>query len=108
MEAFGKRFDFILPIFVIATSKGSRRNIEYHYDLGNDFYKLWLDPSMTYSSAFYGDKDMPLERAQQQKYQRLLNKLPTPGSILEIGCGWGGFAQKAGESGYTLKGLNFP
>ena len=85
--------------------KGSRRNIEYHYDLGNDFYKLWLDPSMTYSSAFYGDKDIPLEMAQHQKYQRLLNKLPTPGSILEIGCGWGGFAQKAGERGHTLKGL---
>lgn len=85
--------------------KGSRRNIEYHYDLGNDFYKLWLDSSMTYSSAFYNGKNVSLEQAQDQKYQRLLGKMSRPSSLLEIGCGWGGFAQKAGEAGHQLKGL---
>ena len=83
------------------TRKGSRRNIAAHYDLGNDFYGLWLDPSMTYSSALFGDDSgraaMPLEQAQQAKYRRILERLaPRPGDrILEIGCGWGGFAEMA-------------
>lgn len=70
----------------------SRRNIAHHYDLGNDFYECWLDPSMTYSSALFADRENEeLECAQGRKYQRLLDALNTqPGEhILEIGCGWG-------------------
>ncbi len=80
------------------TRSGSRRNIAAHYDLGNDFYRLWLDPSMTYSSALFdGDRGVSLEAAQSAKYRRILQRLqPAPGSrILEIGCGWGGFAETA-------------
>jgi cyclopropane-fatty-acyl-phospholipid synthase len=78
--------------------KGSRRNVIAHYDLGNDFYNLWLDEGMTYSCAlFEGHPERSLEAAQAAKYQRILNKLSaTPGEhILEIGCGWGGFAEAA-------------
>ena len=77
------------------TLSGSARNIKDHYDVGNDFYSLWLDPSMTYSSALYANGKANLEEAQQTKYERILGKLPAPkSSILEIGCGWGGFAER--------------
>lgn len=74
---------------------GSRRNIAAHYDLGNDFYKQWLDPSMTYSSALYLEEHEDLETAQNNKYNTIVDWLELrPGhSILEIGCGWGGFAR---------------
>lgn len=87
--------------------KGSRKNIHAHYDLGNDFYKLWLDPSMTYSSAIFKNRDETLEQAQQNKYNRILDCLDrNSGRLLEIGCGWGGFAQRAQERGdYDLKGI---
>ncbi|MDE2164338.1 MAG: class I SAM-dependent methyltransferase [Alphaproteobacteria bacterium] len=85
---------------------GSRRNIESHYDVGNDFYALWLDKSMTYSSALFGDSAKNLEDAQSNKYQRILSRIAKPGSsILEIGCGWGGFAERAAEYGHRLTGL---
>jgi len=76
------------------TRSNSRRNIRDHYDLSNDFYSLWLDHSLTYSSAFFERPDEPLERAQLNKYRRLCEKVGLqPGMrILEIGCGWGGFA----------------
>ncbi len=77
---------------------GSKRNILAHYDLGNDFYKLWLDPSMSYSAALFGERQgATLEQAQRSKYMRLLELLnPKPGDrILEIGCGWGGLAEIA-------------
>lgn len=79
------------------TRLGSRRNIAYHYDLGNEFYKLWLDPSLTYSSAIYETPSQPLAAAQTNKCRRLLSLLdPKPGqSLLEIGCGWGNFASLA-------------
>jgi cyclopropane-fatty-acyl-phospholipid synthase len=80
------------------TRSGSKRNILAHYDLGNDFYKLWLDPSMSYSAALFGpDPQQSLEQAQRRKYVRLLEMLdPAPGdTILEIGCGWGGLAEIA-------------
>jgi cyclopropane-fatty-acyl-phospholipid synthase len=87
------------------TISGAKKNIMAHYDLGNDFYSLWLDKSMTYSSAIYQGND-PLELAQAQKYGRILGKLPTlPQSILEIGCGWGGFAESALAQGHSVKGL---
>jgi cyclopropane-fatty-acyl-phospholipid synthase len=87
---------------------GSRRNIAAHYDLGNDFYRLWLDDSMTYSSAlFEGDAARSLETAQQAKYARILGRLGAqPGEhILEIGCGWGGFAEAAARRGVRVTGL---
>ncbi len=73
---------------------GSRRNIARHYDLGNDFYRLWLDPSMTYSSGVYEAAGDDLEQAQQNKYRRLLEllRLDAGDHLLEIGSGWGGFA----------------
>lgn len=80
------------------TRAGSRRNIRAHYDLGNDFYALWLDRTMTYSSAlFAGDLACSLEAAQRAKYRRILDRLGVrPGArILEIGCGWGGLAEVA-------------
>lgn len=77
--------------------RGSRRNISYHYDLGNDFYRLWLDPSMTYSSAVFARPDMTLEEAQREKYEALCRAMDLrPGMhVLEVGCGWGGFAEHA-------------
>jgi cyclopropane-fatty-acyl-phospholipid synthase len=80
------------------TRSGSRRNVAAHYDLGNDFYALWLDPSMTYSGAlFAGDRSRSLEAAQQAKIRRALDRLALrPGDhILEIGCGWGALAEVA-------------
>jgi cyclopropane-fatty-acyl-phospholipid synthase len=72
----------------------ARRNIAEHYDLGNEFYELWLDPSLTYSSALFETPDASLEQAQQAKYAALCRelKLRPCDSLLEIGCGWGGFA----------------
>lgn len=85
--------------------KGSKKNIEAHYDLGNDFYKLWLDKTMTYSSAIFDD-EISIEHAQCNKYNRLLDKIHKPhAKILEVGCGWGGFAELAGLRGYTVKGI---
>jgi cyclopropane-fatty-acyl-phospholipid synthase len=91
------------------TRAGSKRNILAHYDLGNDFYKLWLDPSMSYSAALFGaDPQQSLQQAQRQKYMRLLEMLdPKPGdSILEVGCGWGGLAEIAAtEFGCKVHGI---
>jgi cyclopropane-fatty-acyl-phospholipid synthase len=84
---------------------GSARNIKDHYDVGNDFYSLWLDKSMTYSSALYkGACD--LFGAQQNKYERILSKFDKPkSSVLEIGCGWGGFAERAAADNHDVTGL---
>jgi cyclopropane-fatty-acyl-phospholipid synthase len=85
---------------------GSKRNIQDHYDVGNDFYSLWLDKSMTYSSALFGERDVDLEEAQQQKYERILSRFSTPkASVLEIGCGWGGFAERAAKEDHRVTGL---
>lgn len=82
------------------TVETSRRNIAEHYDLGNDFYRLWLDPSMTYSSARFDSEDQSLEDAQFGKYDALCRKLRLQPSdhVLEIGCGWGGFAVHAARN----------
>ncbi len=86
--------------------QGSARNIRSHYDVGNAFYKLWLDPSMTYSSALFSNPALSLQQAQQQKYQRILKRItPNRRDILEVGCGWGGFAEEALKSGHRLTGL---
>ena len=86
--------------------RGSRRNIASHYDLGNAFYARWLDPSMSYSAAIFEGGD-DLFDAQQRKYQRMLDLIdPEPGAhILEIGCGWGGFAEYAARRGLRVTGI---
>ncbi|MBC7141842.1 MAG: class I SAM-dependent methyltransferase [Rhodobacteraceae bacterium] len=86
----------------------AKRNISYHYDLGNDFYALWLDRSMTYSSALFRTGQESLEAAQRQKYAALVDRMGvSPGDhVLEIGCGWGGFAEYAAkERGLKVTGL---
>ncbi|WP_373975632.1 cyclopropane-fatty-acyl-phospholipid synthase family protein [Chitinibacter sp. SCUT-21] len=90
------------------TRSGSRKNIHAHYDIGNDFYRLWLDPSWTYSSAiFAGDRTQSLQAAQQRKYQRIIDCLGLKAGdrVLEIGCGWGGFAEHAAKLGIFVHGI---
>ncbi|MCU0811066.1 MAG: cyclopropane-fatty-acyl-phospholipid synthase family protein [Thiobacillaceae bacterium] len=91
------------------TRAGSRRNIMAHYDLGNDFYRLWLDPTMSYSSALYSTAaPRAMAAAQLAKYRRILDRLDArPGQrVLEIGCGWGAFAETAArEAGLEVVGL---
>jgi cyclopropane-fatty-acyl-phospholipid synthase len=86
---------------------GSKRNIEAHYDLGNDFYQLWLDPTMTYSSAWFGGNAESLEAAQRAKYQLVLDALDLKPdhTLLEIGCGWGGLADAAVNAGAKVTGI---
>lgn len=81
------------------TRKGSKRNILAHYDLGNDFYSAWLDPTMTYSSAIFTAKDETLQQGQLNKYRSIARNLSLkPGDhVLEIGSGWGGFAEVAAK-----------
>ncbi|PQM27361.1 SAM-dependent methyltransferase [Sphingopyxis lindanitolerans] len=78
---------------------GARRNIHAHYDLGNDFYRLWLDTGMSYSSALFADPDQSLEEAQEAKIDAILDRLDlrSGGRLLEIGCGWGALAERAVE-----------
>jgi cyclopropane-fatty-acyl-phospholipid synthase len=86
----------------------SRRNIAEHYDLGNDFYRLWLDPTMTYSSAVFTSPNQTLEEGQIEKYDALCRKLRLSATdhVLEIGCGWGGFAEHAaGKYGCRVTGV---
>lgn len=79
--------------------RGSRRNIAYHYDLGNDFYELWLDETMTYSSALFESAGQSLADAQLNKYRQLARAadIRAGDEVLEIGCGWGGFAEIAAQ-----------
>jgi len=84
------------------------KNISYHYDLGNDFYSLWLDDTMTYSSALFSTSQESLENAQVAKYASMIDRMGVkPGDhVLEIGCGWGGFAEYAAkERGLKVTGL---
>ena len=81
------------------TRKGSRKNIALHYDLGNDFYELMLDPTMTYSCGIFNSPECTLEEASLAKYDRIIDQLDIQSHhhILEIGCGWGGFAHRLAE-----------
>jgi len=86
----------------------AKKNIAYHYDLGNDFYSLWLDDTMTYSSALFRSGQESLEAAQEAKYASMVDRIGAqPGDhVLEIGCGWGGFAEyAAGVRGLKVTGL---
>jgi len=90
------------------TKSGSKKNIQSHYDLGNHFYALWLDPSMMYSSALFSEgDDKTLEQAQKDKCNRIISMLNTqPGDhILEIGCGWGGFIKEASSQGLHVDAI---
>ena len=90
------------------TLSRSKKNIHAHYDLGNAFYELWLDPSMTYSSAlFQNHEEEHLESAQKNKYQKIIDSLnlKSGDNILEIGCGWGGFIEHASKLGINVTGL---
>ena len=86
------------------TRERSKKNISAHYDLGNEFFSVWLDKTLTYSCGIFNSSDETLEKAQINKYNKLINLLkPKPGSnVLEIGCGWGGFAEQIAKN-YDVK-----
>lgn len=103
---FFRQLSKILYLTKRNSIKGSQNNIEAHYDLGNDFYALWLDPTMTYSSGIYHEAHDTLQMSQVNKYARIIDKLKPHGSVLEVGCGWGGFAEEALKRGdYHYKGI---
>ena len=96
--------NFIKNKIIKNTKSRSKENIAKHYDLGNDFFSLWLDDTLTYSSAIFDDNSKNLSVAQNNKYQKLINLIkPSSGDkVLEIGCGWGGFAEYLGKK-YDVK-----
>lgn len=104
----GKAVHWLRHLSNANTKRGSRRNILAHYDLGNKFYEAWLDASMTYSSARFDAKVRDLESAQREKYRALAEhlELKLGDHVLEIGCGWGGFAEFAArEYGVRVTGI---
>ena len=96
--------NYIKNKFVKNTRARSKENISKHYDLGNEFFALWLDKTLTYSSAIFDERNKDLSNAQNNKYQKLIDLIkPNNGDkILEIGCGWGGFAEYLGKK-YDVK-----
>ncbi|SDW61801.1 SAM-dependent methyltransferase [Litoreibacter albidus] len=99
------KFRFVDRMMRANSVKGASRNIRAHYDVGNEFYQLWLDEGMTYSSAIFADGDMDLVRGQNRKYDRILGRLGDGEKVLEVGCGWGGFAERAADAGRHVTGL---
>lgn len=99
------RYRVVDRIMRANSRRGAARNIRSHYDVGNEFYQLWLDRGMTYSSALFAEGDNDLETAQNRKYDRILSRLGEGERVLEIGCGWGGFAERAAEAGRSVKGV---
>ena len=96
--------NYVKNIFIKNTKNRSKENISKHYDLGNEFFSLWLDKTLTYSSAIFDEKTKDLSEAQNNKYQKLIDLIkPKIGDkVLEIGCGWGGFAEYLGKK-YDVK-----
>jgi len=96
--------NFFKKILIKNTKNRSKENIAKHYDLGNEFFSLWLDKTLTYSSAIFDEKSKDLSDAQNNKYQKLIDLIrPNSGDkVLEIGCGWGGFAEYLGKK-YDVK-----
>ena len=96
--------NYVKNFFINNTKKRSKENISKHYDLGNEFFSMWLDKTLTYSSAIFENEKSDLETAQINKYKKLSNLVkPKSGDkMLEIGCGWGGFAEYIGKN-YDVK-----
>ena len=96
--------NFVKNKLIKNTKSRSKENIAKHYDLGNDFFSLWLDNTLTYSSAIFEKDTKSLSEAQNNKYQKLIDLIkPNNGDkVLEIGCGWGGFAEYIGKK-YDVK-----
>lgn len=99
------KFRLVDTVLRVNSRRGSRKNIRAHYDVGNEFYALWLDEGMTYSSGLYTQVDDDLARAQTRKNARALSRLGNGERTLEIGCGWGGFAEHASEEGRDVTGV---
>jgi cyclopropane-fatty-acyl-phospholipid synthase len=99
------KFRLVDSVLRANSRRGSRKNIRAHYDVGNEFYQLWLDEGMTYSSALFDQGANDLSHAQSRKNDRVLSRLGDGERVLEIGCGWGGFAEQATESGRDVTGV---
>ncbi len=99
------KFRLVDTVLRANTRRGARGNIRAHYDVGNEFYQLWLDDGMTYSSALFDGADDDLARGQDRKYARALSRLSDGEQVLEIGCGWGGFAEAAVQQGRDVTGI---
>ena len=105
---FFLRIKKIFSLFFSNTISKSKRQISFHYDLGNNFYKCWLDKTMTYSSAIFSKKKQSLQIAQKNKYESLvrLANIKKNNTVLEIGCGWGGFVSYVSENiGSKITGI---
>ncbi|MGB3313490.1 MAG: cyclopropane-fatty-acyl-phospholipid synthase family protein [Albidovulum sp.] len=99
------KFRLVDTVLRANSRRGATRNIRSHYDVGNEFYQLWLDDGMTYSSGLFAEGDDDLGRAQQRKNARALSRLGDGERVLEIGCGWGGFAEQAASDGRDVTGV---
>lgn len=95
----GEKLFKIVKFFPLFKTSADKRNVQYHYDLGNDFYKLWLDESMTYSCAFFESPDKTIEEVQQKKREIIYEKLQlnSGDTLLDIGCGWGSIILESAE-----------
>lgn len=99
------KFRLVDTVLRANSRRGSQKNIRSHYDVGNEFYQLWLDEGMTYSSGLFEASDSDLARAQTRKNTRALSRLGGGERVLEIGCGWGGFAEHASNEGRDVTGI---
>lgn len=99
------KFRIVDTVLRANSRKGARKNIRAHYDVGNEFYSLWLDQGMTYSSGLFHSTEDDLTRAQDNKNVRALSRLNAKERVLEIGCGWGGFAEHATREGRNVTGI---
>ncbi len=99
------KFRLVDTVLRANSRRGSRKNIRSHYDVGNEFYQLWLDEGMTYSSGLFASNDDDLSLAQTRKNSRALSRFGSGERVLEIGCGWGGFAEHAANEGRDVTGI---
>ncbi|WP_027245549.1 SAM-dependent methyltransferase [Leisingera daeponensis] len=99
------KFRIVDTLLRANSKRGARKNIRAHYDVGNEFYQLWLDDGMTYSSGLFGAEGDDLAQAQTRKNARILSRLGEGEQVLEIGCGWGGFAEQASAEGRNVTGV---
>ncbi|MEP2029328.1 MAG: cyclopropane-fatty-acyl-phospholipid synthase family protein [Paracoccaceae bacterium] len=99
------KFRIVDTVLRANTRSGARKNIRSHYDVGNEFYQLWLDEGMTYSSGIFEGDANDLEQAQSRKNARVLSRLGSGERVLEVGCGWGGFAEHAADEGRNVTGV---